>query len=141
MALRGVKKFDWESMFADYAKDSKADRSNTLTLKAWCDERNLNYSNTSKHFAELYRLQTGDKLAMLAPEAATKLGSLLQSKDENIAHKTSTAILDRAGYSPQSAVINIQQNAIAQAQSTLNIQPFFADQKDQDDFKLLVGGE
>ena len=108
MPAKGVTTFDWPSLCTKYREERRSNPK--LTLKAWCDSNKLNYSNASKQFAEIARLETAEMGSILAPSAMEKLGNLLQSKDEAISSKVATAILDRTGFSPKEQIVNVQNN-------------------------------
>jgi hypothetical protein len=101
-------RFDWPSLYSEFHEAIK--ENDMISLNAWCQLKQLNYTNTSRQFAEIARLQTAEIGATLAPKAMRKLGALLQSKDEAVSGRTATAILDRTGFSANSQAITVNNN-------------------------------
>jgi hypothetical protein len=115
--------YNWPDLYTKFLKlqDEAKDQGQHLSLETFCNDNNLSYTNSSRQFAELARLLTGNKLALLAPKAAKKLGELLDVEDEAIQHKAATAILDRAGHSPAAIQVAIQNNVT----NTIALPPIF----------------
>ncbi len=135
--------FDWLTLRNEY------EASGIKFLRTWCatkiiDGKPLNYTYASKQFSEIARLEESEdvalarrKLARFAPNAAEKIGNLVDSEDENVALKASTAIVDRVGLNPQAAIINVQNtNAVG-----VIIPPMFSDDSRADLKEMLQGDE
>jgi hypothetical protein len=105
---------DWPTLFSDFLTKQRSD--SNYELKDYCKETGLNYQFTSKNFALRARLIAGDTLAMLAPRAAKKLGECLDNEDANLSVKSSVAILDRAGFSPQAVSLTVNQTNVTAIQ-------------------------
>ena len=129
--------YDWPKLYSEFlkAQDDAQDQGLRLTLETWAAQKDLNYTYASKQFAELSRLLTANKLALIAPKAARKLDALLDVDDDNIAHKAAVAILDRAGHSPAAIQVAIQNNVT----STVVLPPIFPANYADDMKKMLEG--
>ena len=99
---------DWPDLFSKFLTKQRNDPN--YELKDFCKETGLNYQFTSKNFALRARLIAGDTLSMLAPRAAKKLGELANNDDPSVSGRASTAILDRAGFSPAAVTLNVTQS-------------------------------
>lgn len=117
----GIQVYDWPQLYMEFLKERRTNP--RLTLQTWSNYKDLNYSFASKQFAHLARLSAGETLALLAPNAAERLGALVDNKDLDIAVRVSTAILDRSGHSPQAAVLTINNQNITQ----VKMPPLFKD--------------
>lgn len=111
----------------EYAEFLKMQRENPkLTLKEFMEVRGLvSYTNTSRNFAHLSRVLAGDKLAMLAPRAADKIGELLDNEDSQVSQKAADSILNRTGFSPQALSLKINNNIVV-------MPPIFAKEEQAD---------
>lgn len=133
------KKHDWPVLRREF--NLAVEAGNVATLKAWCEAKNLSYTTISKGFSEMdeYRdLIVRGKLRDVAPKAVNRIVDALASDDDRVGIEAGKAILDRAGFSPQAQLVNIQNN-LQQNQAVI-IPPMFADAS-QDELKSLLGGE
>lgn len=132
-------KHNWPSLWKEF-KD-RPDKA--LTQADWCILKGLSQTDTSKHFS-VYRKEERERaieearqaLATAAPVSVGVLRASLHSDDENLRQKAATAILDRAGLSPQAVTVQVQQVNAQQAV----VVPLIAG-KDADDLAKLIGGE
>lgn len=136
MTRGAVAIYDWAKLHEQW------ELTTNVSLKAWCEAQHLNYTNASRKFTEIEReieerhLQLAKrKLAKSAPLAADKVGDLLNSEDDNIALRASTAILDRVGLSPQSVTQNTQVNV------QVNVPAMFSTNENEQELKSLLMGE
>lgn len=104
--------YDWPGLFTSYRNAMASTRD--LDLRAWCNQVDLGdrYAVVRKNFVELSRQLAGDRLALCAPNAAKRLAGLIDSSEEDIALKASTAVMDRAGFSPQQVAVTINQQTV-----------------------------
>lgn len=104
--------YDWSALFTSYRTATTGMKG--LDLKAWCVQNDLGdkYGVVRKNFNELSRQLAGDRLALCAPNAAKRLSDLLDSEDEDVSLKASTAVLDRTGFSPQQVAVTINQQTV-----------------------------
>ena len=105
--LNPNQKHDWEALYKEFGIARRKEP--RLELKEWAGIKGLGYSYASKQFTHLAHLLTGEKLALLAPGAADRLGRLLDSASEDMAYRSSTAIIDRTGHSPAAVTMTINQ--------------------------------
>lgn len=128
-------KYDWLSLKKKFDEDGG-------TLRAFCETNKLPYTFTSRNFTEINKQEEAQNieqarrhLARFAPKAAQAMGDLVDSEDENVKLKASTAIVDRVGLSPQGATISLQTiNAIQ-----IQIPPMLASDN-ADDLRMMLGG-
>lgn len=104
--------YDWPGLFTSYRHAMATNRD--LDLRAWCASVDLGdrYGVVRKNFVELSRQLAGDRLALCAPNAAKRLAALVDSPEEDIALKASTAVMDRSGFSPQQVAVTINQQTV-----------------------------
>ncbi len=103
--------YNWGALLREYLELKRVEPS--LTLKVWVTRKDMPYTWTSRQFALLSRQVAGETLAMLAPRAAERLGDFLDAQPE-FALKAATAILDRAGHSPQAVTLTVNQQTNVQ---------------------------
>jgi len=104
--------YDWPGLFTAYRTAASSNKG--LELKSWCASNDLadKYGIVRKNFNEMSRQLAGDRLALCAPNAAKRLSDLLDSEDEDVSLKASTAVLDRTGFSPQQVAVTINQQTV-----------------------------
>ena len=115
--------YNWPALYTTFlkAQDEADQRGDRYYLEHFCKENSLSYTNASRQFAELARVLTGNKLALIAPKAARVLANLLDDGDAAMQHKAATAILDRSGHSPAAIQVAIQNNV----NTTIQLPPIF----------------
>lgn len=104
--------WDWVGLFSSWVAAQQ--RTQRLTLQEWCAQNDLadKYPTVMKNFREISRQVAGDRLSLCAPNAAERLAGLIESPDDELALKASTAVLDRTGYSPQQVQVTLNQNTV-----------------------------
>ncbi len=130
--------YNWPALYTAFLKKQEEadERGDTYYLEHFCRDNKLSYTNTSRNFAELARVLTGNKLALIAPKAAKVLANLLNDGDAAMQHKAATAILDRAGHSPAAIQVAIQNNV----NTTVQLPPIFPANY-QDEMKAMLEGK
>jgi hypothetical protein len=127
----------WKDLFKEYSKTPA-----TTLLKDWCEEKGLNYHNTSRHFAEIKRkiqdrtrakiegelLEIGE----LVPEQFKKL---ILGDDGKLVLGAGNSVLEKIGFTSQAATILVQQNN----NSAVVIPPLFAASYQADAERMLGG--
>jgi hypothetical protein len=131
MQPKFAKPDNWENTIKDYKDKALSDKS--LTLKSYCNQNNLNYATFTRNNAKMRALQMPMakvnaiktvikeevqknlveqaklQLQSHAFASATKVGQLLEAKDEGIQAKAAFGILDRVGLAPaqDKTVVNV----------------------------------
>lgn len=130
-------KYDWLSLKKKFDAEGG-------TLRDFCERNKLPYTFSSKNFTEINKHEEAENieqarrhLARFAPKAVQAMGDLVDSEDENVKLKASTAIVDRVGLNPQAATISIQNVNATQIQ----IPPMFSSENRDDLAKMLNGDE
>jgi hypothetical protein len=128
-------KYDWLALKKKFDAEGG-------TLRDFCERNKLPYTFSSKNFTEINKQEEAQNieqarrhLARFAPKAAQAMGDLVDSEDDNIKLKASTAIVDRVGLNPQAATISIQNVNATQ----INIPPMFSSENRDDLAKMLDG--
>ena len=134
--MGAIAQHDWKKLHREW------ERTTGLTLQEWAAERNLNYTNTSRKFqriddanAENDKRLTAKILTKNGPPSARKLVELVNSEDEGVALKASTANLGMIGFSQQAAIQQAQVNV------QVNVPAMFATQDNSNELKSLLQGE
>lgn len=108
--------YDWPGLFTAYRAAVRLCA--TTDLKQWCVANDLadKYNMVRTNFRELGRQIAGDTLALSAPNAAARVARIVDSEDDELALKASTAVMDRVGLSPQQVAVTINNQNIQAVQ-------------------------
>ena len=136
MARTGApKKYDWRDLH------KKWELTLGVTLREWTEANNLSYFSTCKAFSTIDReheerlIQLAKRrLARTAPDAAEKIGKLLDSQDDNVSLRASIANLGMVGISQQAVANQAQVNV------QINMPSMFANDDNQEDLRQLLQG-
>lgn len=129
--------YDWKALHKEYAL-SGMNRLDFATLKG------IPYTNLSRQLHKIdvelearYREQTKIALLQGAPGAAQGLvDASNNTNDPALQQRAQIAILDRIGFTPQAASINVMNVNAGQAV----IAPMFANPELAEDFKAMLAG-
>ena len=120
------KVYDWGKLFSEYVDLVRSDPKHSL--RGFCKSHKIAYAHCSKMFSDHGRLLAGQILAHGAAPAAQRLVELSQDKNKDLGLRAATAVLDRAGHSPQATIINLNN----QVNTQLQIAPLFKENYSRD---------